>query len=220
MIKSRLTLFFLCLTLICAASTSWADKEFFQKIEEKLGGIQNQKNYIENQLAQLEEAARQASEGAGNVTKKINEIEQNPLGIDEELLNSIPSEIPDLNNIGKATDQVESAYNAQLGQGNDNQVAQEQHDKMQDIQRENVANLYSVAFTTRTLLAKERQQEEPSNDMKDTREIVKLTNSKAAEMVRRLRNVMKLESALAEFRISQEAMAFSVEKSDEEGDEE
>ena len=220
MIKSRLTLFLLCLTLICAASPSWADKEFFQKIEEKLGVIQNQKNYIENQLAQLEEAARQASEGAGNVTKKINEIKQNPLGIDEELLNSIPSEIPDLNNIGKATDQVESAYNAQLGQGNDNQVAQEQHDKMQDIQRENVANLYSVAFTTRTLLAKERQQEEPSNDMKDTREIVKLTNSKAAEMVRRLRNVMKLEAALAEFRISQEAMAFSVEKSDEEGDEE
>ena len=119
MIKSRLTLFFLCLTLICAASTSWADKEFFQKIEEKLGMIQNQKNYIENQLAQLEEAARQASEGAGNVTKKINEIEQNPLGIDEELLNSIPSEIPDLNNIGKATDQVESGYNAQLGQARD-----------------------------------------------------------------------------------------------------
>lgn len=49
---------------------------------------------------------------------------------------------------------------------------------MMDIQRENVANLYAVAFTTRTLLAKERKQDEPSNDMKSTREIIKLTNKK------------------------------------------
>ena len=57
-----------------------------------------------------------------------------------------------------------------------------------------------------------------SNDMKSTREIIKLTNKKAAEMLRRLRNVMKLEAATAEFKFSQEAIAYSVEsREDEDG---
>lgn len=221
MIKKRLTLFVFCLTLICVAFPARADKEFFQKIEEYLGVVQNNKNWIENQLSLAEEMKRSASEGVGNVMQKINEIKTNPLGIDEELLNIIPSEIPDINNIGKAVKQVEKSYNAQLGQGNDIAVSSEQYDKMMDIQRENVANLYAVAFTTRTLLAKERKQDEPSNDMKSTREIIKLTNKKASEMVRRLRNIMKLEAAISEFKFSQEAIAYMVESREDEtaGDE-
>ena len=52
--------------------------------------------------------------------------------------------------------------------------------------------------------------------MKSTREIIKLTNKKAAEMLRRLRNVMKLEAATAEFKFSQEAIAYSVESREDE----
>ena len=218
MMKKRLTLSVFCLTLICAALPARADKEFFQKVEEYLGVVENNKNWVENQLSLAEEMKRSASEGIGNAMQKINEVKANPLSADEELLNVIPSDIPDINNIGKATEQVGKSYNAQMGQGNDNQVSQEQHDKMMDIQRENVANLYAVAFTTRTLLAKARKQDAPSNDMQSTREIIKLTNKKAAEMLRRLRNVMKLESATAEFNFSQAAMAYSVEsREDEEG---
>lgn len=176
--EKRLTLSVFCLTLICAALPARADKEFFQKVEEYLGVVENNKNWVENQLSLAEEMKRSASEGIGNAMQKINEVKANPLSADEELLNVIPSDIPDINNIGKATEQVGKSYNAQMGQGNDNQVSQEQHDKMMDIQRENVANLYAVAFTTRTLLAKERKQDEPSNDMKSTREIIKLTNKK------------------------------------------
>ena len=218
MMKKRLTLSVFCLTLICAALPARADKEFFQKVEEYLGVVENNKNWVENQLSLAEEMKRSASEGVCNAMQKINEVKANPLSADEELLNVIPSDIPDVNNIGKATEQVEKSYNAQMGQGNDIEVSSEQYDKMMDIQRENVANLYTVAFTTRTLLAKERKQDEPSNDMKSTREIIKLTNKKAAEMLRRLRNVMKLEAATAEFKFSQEAIAYSVEsREDEEG---
>ncbi len=130
MIKKRLTLPFFCLTLICAALPARADKEFFQKVEEYLGVVENNKNWVENQLSLAEEMKRSASEGIGNAMQKINEVKANPLSADEELLNVIPSDIPDINNIGKATEQVEKSYNAQMGQGNDNQVSQEQHDKM------------------------------------------------------------------------------------------
>lgn len=129
MIKKRLTLPFFCLTLICAALPARADKEFFQKVEEYLGVVENNKNWVENQLSLAEEMKRSASEGIGNAMQKINEVKANPLSADEELLNVIPSDIPDINNIGKATEQVEKSYNAQMGQGNDNQVSQEQHDK-------------------------------------------------------------------------------------------
>ena len=194
---------------------AYADIEPFQKVQEYLGVLENSKNYVENQLSLAEEMKRSASEGVGNVVQKINEVKSEALSPDEELLNKVSNEIPDVNNIDKATEQVEKAYNRQGGQGNDNQVAQEQNEKMMDVQRENVANLYAVAFTTRTLLAKERQKDVPENDMKDTRELIKLTNQKAAEMLRRLRNIMKLEAAMAEFKISQQAIAYSVKEAED-----
>ena len=118
-----------CLTLICAALPARADKEFFQKVEEYLGVVENNKNWVENQLSLAEEMKRSASEGVGNAMQKINEVKANPLSADEELLNVIPSDIPDVNNIGKATEQVEKSYNAQMGQGNDIEVSSEQYDK-------------------------------------------------------------------------------------------
>lgn len=217
--KIYLTLSVFCITLFGSVLPARADLEIFEKIQEYMGIIQNNKNYLENQLALLEELKRSASEGVGNAVQKINEVKSNPLGLDEELLNVVPDGIPDLNNIGKAKEQVEGVYNLQAGQGNDNQVSAEQEEKLLDIQRENLANLYAVAFTTRTLLAKERQTPEPENDMKDTRELVKLTNKKASEMLRRLRNVMKLEAATAEFKITQAARAYSVQEKEEGGEE-
>lgn len=217
--KIYLTLSVFCLTLLSSVMSARADLEIFEKIEEYMGVIQNNKNYLENQLAQLEEMKRWASEGAGNVTQKINEVKSNPLGIDEELLNVVPDGIPDLNNIGKAQEQVEGVYNLKAGQGNDNQAAAEQEEKLLDIQRENLANLYAVAFTTRSLLAKERQTEEPENDMKNTREIIKLINKKSSEIVRRLNKIIKLEAATSEFKMTQKTRAYSVQNIEEEGEE-
>lgn len=91
--------------------------------------VENNKNWVENQLSLAEEMKRSASEGVGNAMQKINEVKANPLSADEELLNVIPSDIPDVNNIGKATEQVEKSYNAQMGQGNDIEVSSEQYDK-------------------------------------------------------------------------------------------
>ena len=213
--KYFLTISVFCIMLLSSMRFAHADIEPFQIAEEFLTSVANEKAYIEGKLEDAEKLKQSASEGVGNISKKINEVKSEALSPDEELLNKVSNEIPDVNNIDKATEQVEKAYNRQGGQGNDNQVAQEQNEKMMDVQRENVANLYAVAFTTRTLLAKERQKDVPENDMKDTRELIKLTNQKAAEMLRRLRNIMKLEAAMAEFKISQQAIAYSVKEAED-----
>lgn len=214
MIKTFLT-FSICILMLCQHRTAKADFEWLQFFQEYMGVVEAKKAEAEGYLREVEKAKTAASEGADFVSSTIEKAKTNPLEAGEELLNTSLSDIPDINNIGKASEQVGKVYNRQAGQGNDNQMAQDQKQKMMEIQRENVANLYAVAFTTRTLLAKERQEDEPQNDMENTRELIKLTNQKAAEMLGRLRNIMKLEAALAEFHITQKAAVYSVTSTEE-----
>lgn len=219
MMKARLTFAVSCLMLVGASFPVRADIEFLQQAQEYMGYVQNEMSYVQYYMSQAQELQRMASEGVGNAMQKINEAQTNPLGVGEELLNTTPSDIVDINNISKASGQVTKSYNAQTGKGKDIEVSQKQYDKMMDIQRENLANLYAVAFTTRSLLAKERTKEQPENNMEDTRELVKLTNKKAAEMARRMRNILKLEAATYEYMTSQAAIAYSSEEKKEEGEE-
>lgn len=214
MIKTFLT-FSICILMLCQLRTAKADFEAFEYFQEYMGVVEAKKAEAEGYLREAEKVKTAASEGADFVSSTIEKAQTNSLGAGEELMNTSLSDIPDINNVSKASEQVGKVYNRQGGQGNDNQMAQDQKQKMMEIQRENVANLYAVAFTTRTLLAKERQEDEPKNDMENTRELIKLTNQKAAEMLGRLRNIMKLEAALAEFQITQRAASYSVTSTEE-----
>lgn len=214
MIKTFLT-FSICILMLCQLRIAKADFEAFQKVNEAMGTLKYVEAYANESMTKASEMQKLKNEGEGFVKQTIKKAQTNPLGAGEELMNTSLSDIPDINNVGKASEQVGKVYNRQAGQGNDNQMAQDQKQKMMEIQRENVANLYAVAFTTRTLLAKERQADEPKNDMENTRELIKLTNQKAAEMLGRLRNIMKLEAALAEFQITQRAASYSVTSTEE-----
>lgn len=214
MIKTFLT-FSICILMLCQLRIAKADFEAFQKVNEAMGKLEYVKAYANESMKKASEMQKLKNEGEGFVKQTIEKAQTNPLGAGEELMNTSLSDIPDINNVGKASEQVGKVYNRQAGQGNDNQMAQDQKQKMMEIQRENVANLYAVAFTTRTLLAKERQEDEHKNDMENTRELIKLTNQKAAEMLGRLRNIMKLEAALAEFQITQRAASYSVTSTEE-----
>lgn len=214
MIKTFLT-FSICILMLCQIPTARADFDALVVYENQLENVEYAKSGAETLQTKYHRMQEWENRGKGYVKQTIEKAKTNPLEAGEELLNTSLSDIPDINNIGKASEQVGKVYNRQAGQGNDNQMAQEQKQKMMEIQRENVANLYAVAFTTRSLLAKERQADEPQNDMENTRELIKLTNQKAAEMLGRLRNIMKLEAALAEFHITQKAASYSVTSTEE-----
>lgn len=212
MMNNRLTLIIGLLGFLLTIKPSYADVEAIQQVQGVLRTGQENIGFVQEQYAVIQETQRSVSEGIGNAAKTVSSIKEDPLGGTEELLNQTNSEITNVNNIGKATGQVEKSYNSQTGKGNDVEVADTQQEKMMAIQRENLANLYAVAFTTRAFLAKAREINEPKNDMKDTRELVKLTNQKALEMLKRARNIMKIETATFEFMASQQAMAYSVQE--------
>lgn len=217
MTKLRLTLILFCTSLLLAPHNAQADIEAMQMVLGFVRGTQEEIEYYQDQMAQAQELIRTASEGVGNAVQKVNSVRENPLGVGEELLNQTVSDITNINDPIKALTEVTGSYNSDPAKGNTIQVIDAQREKMYAIQRENLANLYAVAFTTRSILARGREKPEPKNDFKDSREMVKLTNEKALEMAQRMRNVMKLETATYEFNTTQEAIGYmnSPQESDE-----
>lgn len=92
-------------------------------------------------------------------------------------------------------------------------INREQEEKMDEIQRENFANLYATAFTIRTNLAKENAEDK---DKKDTRDIIQSTKDKATEMVKRFRKIMLMQAMLFEFNMTQQARQYSYAQEEEE----
>lgn len=96
-------------------------------------------------------------------------------------------------------------------------IAKEHEEKMNEIQRENFANIYAQAFTIRTNLAKEKEEEKKHENSRD---IIQNTKDMAMQMNKRYRKLMIMEAALFEFRMSQQARQFSFTPEEEEdGDE-
>ncbi len=89
---------------------------------------------------------------------------------------------------------------------------QAQEEKMNEIQRENFANLYSAAFTIRSNLAKEESEDK---DKENTRDIIQSTTEKSKEMAERYNKIMLMQSMLFEFNTTQQARQFSYAEEDE-----
>ena len=83
---------------------------------------------------------------------------------------------------------------------------QAQEEKMNEIQRENFANLYATAFSVRANLSKEKNEDK---DKKNTRDIIQRTKEKSMEMVKRFRKIMLMQTMLFEFNATQQARQFT-----------
>lgn len=215
MTKLRLTLMAFCLSLLLAPHNAKADIEAPQKVMGVIRKVNEGAESVQEVYSMGQRAVQSVSTGIGNAVQKFNAIKENPLGEGEELLNKTVSDIKSVNDPLKAQEEVTATYNSDPSKGNSVNVIQAQREKMYAIQRENLANLYSVAFTTRSLLAQAREKDEPENDLKDSREIIKLTNEKALEMAKRMRNVMKIESATYEFLTTQQTIGYMVAPKEE-----
>lgn len=211
MMKLRLTLLAFCLSLIMMPQSVKADIEPPQKVMGVIRGAQEQAEGAVEVISSGQRTVQSVSTGVGNAVQKVNSARENPLGAGEELLNQTASDIKNVNDQSKAQEEVTASYNSDPSKGDSVSIISAQREKMYAVQRENLANLYAVAFTTRSLLAKAREKEEPQNDAKDSREIIKMTNDKALEMASRMRNVMKIESATYEFTTTQQTIGYMVE---------
>ncbi len=231
-------MFLLCTgaTLIAAPKPTSADIEALETvlgavrngIEKVEGGyeqLSKLKNDITSAATGVQGAIEDTKEDVQNIKDKASDIEGTAADlasggkVELNLLNKNPDFIKDVNNAEETISELSENYNAKMGTGDSVNAEAAQREKMNAIQRENLANLYAEAFTTRTLLAKERARDPKKLDMENTRKIIKATNDITLEMARRIRNIMKLETANSELQTTQKALVYSTVSSSDEKEE-
>lgn len=125
----------------------------------------------------------------------------------------------------KLSQAIVSNYMAERGAGNSTAVVEQQNARMQVINRENFANLYSAAFTIRTNLAKERQTEKKNvleecskgNGGDNSTRCIKLAvRDKMDAVTRRMGRVLALELALYDFNITSQVGIYQSNRAEEE----
>ena len=87
-----------------------------------------------------------------------------------------------------------------------------QEEKMDEIMRENWARLYAAAFTSRTNLSKENQEEK---NKENTRDIIQATKDKVMQMTKRFQEIVLLNAMDFEFKASQQARQFTYAEEEE-----
>ena len=98
-------------------------------------------------------------------------------------------------------------------------ISREQEEKMSALQRENFANLYALAFTIRTNIAKENAEAADAKSKENSRDIIQATKDQALEMTKRLRKFLIMEAAVYEFKASQQSRQYSFAPEEEDDDE-
>lgn len=150
----------------------------------------------------------QALNGMGKLPSFISEVDTNN---SEEVKQAVQKNYfmqrPKSSQTSSEQGQTEEAATTDLVE-----INKAQEEKMNEVQRENFANLYASAFTIRTNLAKEEAEDK---DKENTRDIIQSTKEKAMEMAKRFRKLMMMESMLFEFNATQQARQFSYSEEDE-----
>lgn len=167
------------------------------------------------------EAAKKAAESAKN---QAGGMISDPVGGAQSLATggvsfpsfdaTLPSFVKDVDNQKATSKAIAGNYLAQRGAGNDTVVITQQNEKLQIIQRENFAKIYSAAFSIRANLAKEREKEKKSviedcsksgGGDTNTRCLKLAVREKADTIARRMGRILGMELAIYDFNITQQA---------------
>lgn len=180
-------------------------------IKDAANTVNNVKNEVEDGVDQAKGLASdptQALNGMGKLPSFISEVDTNN---SEEVKQAVQKNYfmqrPKSSQTSSEQGQTEEAATTDLVE-----INKAQEEKMNEIQRENFANLYAAAFTIRTNLAKEKAEDK---DKENTRDIIQSTKEKAMEMAKRFRKLMMMETMLFEFNATQQARQFSYSEEDE-----
>lgn len=208
-------------------------------IKDELGKIQEEiRSTVEGIAGPIKDAiatgkgavedAKKAAETAKNAVEtaknQVGGMVSDPIGGAQSLAtggvsfptfdSTLPSFVKDVDNQEATSKAVTENYLAQRGSGNDTAVIQQQNEKLQIIQRENFAKIYSSAFSIRANLAKEREKEK-KNVIEDcgksgsgdtnTRCLKLAVREKSDTIARRMGRILSLELAIYDFNITQQA---------------
>lgn len=133
-------------------------------------------------------------------------------GKSNNLKNTTPSFISNVNDPKASKEEVSQNFNAQLGDGDDVAITESQNQKMEAIQRENLASMYARALSTRVALAKEKAATPEEIDTTDTRQIISAVQKRAMVTAARLKKILEFESAIYDFNLTEKNKNYQAQR--------
>ena len=133
-------------------------------------------------------------------------------GKSNNLKNTTPSFISNVNDPKTSKEEVSQNFNAQLGDGDDVAITESQNQKMEAIQRENLASMYARALSTRVALAKEKAATPEEIDTTDTRQIISAVQKRAMVTAARLKKILEFESAIYDFNLTEKNKNYQAQR--------
>lgn len=214
----------LVLMIISLPLTAQADKEFIQKIQDIIKNVQEKALAYQEQAQKLKDemknAAEQAKSYANDAKKLGSDIKSGIENVQNMDINAIknthltvaaiPNPDPKKTDPDEAAGAVEEKIVPKTGEGDDDKNFEESQEKMQQILRQAVVELYAAGFTTRANMPKEKPRDV---NMNDTNQMLLETNAKAVEVINRLAQIFTLESMLESYQYTQGLKTLTVDAS-------
>lgn len=177
-----------------------------RELTDKVNGVKGAINTAKNMSDAVKNGDLDGALSAGESLLDQGGISLNSK--EKKLKVSVPSFVNNINDVEETQKDLDKAFNAQMGNGNNNAVAEEQDDKMQAVQRENIASLYARALYRRVLIGEEKAADPKEIDTSDTRRISKAIAEMRLETIMRLKRVLDFESGIYEFRLTEKNRSF------------
>jgi len=213
--KNGLFIFVLSLTFL-GIRPAYAD---FEAIETAMGVVEKIQNKYENVEEKLKD-----------VEAMKNKVRQGVTGVKEMVPTEIPNvkkvEIKQLKSVADAVGDKKSLEGV-IGQDfvpnytgqNPNAIFEEVQDTIEATKREDIARLYAHAFTTRTIIEKNRQEvNDDAVSADNPREARTQATKEATEANRRLAQALDMYASIAEFDYKLRLQGFSKDIGLEEGE--
>ena len=207
----------LVLFVVSYPLTAKADKEFIQKIQEKVQNIQQKATSaleeVQKYKNELQEAATKAQGMAGQIQQGVKDAKNGKQPQIQQMTLGNTSKTDIKGDAEKADQAIEADYISEQGGDDTTEKFNKAQEKAQEVLREAVSQLYAIGFTTRTNMTKETPTD---NAMKASDQILQETNTKAMKCVQRLAAIYTLESMIQSYQMLENMQSVIIDASQEE----
>lgn len=209
--KILLTLMALCFWMSVIPDAR-ADFELLETVLSALENIQKKVQVVQEKYQKIESQLNALRQGPlGKLTAISSKLDFKNISV--RTLPIVSENIGNLRNLEKA---IQKGTMANLGKKNQIILSAANEKNNADIMREDLSRLYAYAFTLRTSMARDRQNENDSPSiLENNRATKQMLKKETMETARRFTRILDMQSSLNEFQHRLIAANLRVPESDE-----
>ncbi len=209
--KILLTLMALCFWMSVIPDAR-ADFELLETVLSALENIQKKVQVVQEKYQKIESQLNALRQGPlGKLTAISSKLDFKNISV--RTLPIVSENIGNLRNLEKA---IQKGTMANLGKKNQIILSAANEKNNADIMREDLSRLYAYAFTLRTSMARDRQNENDSPSiLENNRATKQMLKKETMETARRFTRILDMQSSLNEFQRRLIAANLRVPESDE-----